>query len=229
MAVATASPGLTAAAHADSGTKARVAVPAESGPYAATINATAARHGIPPHLVEAVIRAESNFDARAISPKGALGLMQLMPTTAAMLGVRNPFDAKQNIEGGVRHLVDLLYRYSGNLRLALAAYNAGEEAVRRHAGVPPYPETLGYVERIVAAYERGPRAPTRRATATSETATGGPAISVAVATVAPEPDRSIMYRYESQDGTVVFTNVPPRPTSLASSGSIPDGRSAAAW
>jgi soluble lytic murein transglycosylase-like protein len=212
------------ASHAGMGERATAGVAhgvaAEAVPYASMIHATATRHGLPPHLVEAVIRAESNFDARAVSPKGAMGLMQLMPGTAVLLGVRNPFDVKQNVEGGVRHLVDLLYRFSGNLRLALAAYNAGEETVRRYGGVPPYPETVGYVERIVASYERGAsqrsssHAPAPGLGAAVDTSKDAARVIAAVAAAAPtEPDRSVVYRYETEDGAVVFTNVPRRPGS----------------
>src|SRR5213593_3253242 len=97
-------------------------------PYRDLIRAAAARHELAPELVESVIRVESNFKARAVSPKGARGLMQLMPATAAMLGVRNVFDVRQNLEGGVRHLRYLVDRYGGNLALALAAYNVGADA-----------------------------------------------------------------------------------------------------
>ena len=113
-------------------------------PYRDLIRAAAARHALAPELVESVIRVESNFQARAVSPKGARGLMQLMPATAAQLGVRNVFDVHQNIEGGVRHLRHLVDRYGGNLALALAAYNAGVEAVGRYGGIPPYAETQMY-------------------------------------------------------------------------------------
>lgn len=186
----------------------QVAPTADAVSHAAAIHAAAARYGVPAHLIEAIVRAESNFDPSAVSPKGARGLMQLMPGTATMLGVKNPFDVRQNLDGGVRHLVDLLHRFSGNLRYALAAYNAGEETVRRHGGVPPYPETMGYVERIVAAYQRGLRgSEVRPAAPPVATAPVAPAVT-AVAAVAPaEPERSVMYRYEAADGTVIFTNV----------------------
>jgi soluble lytic murein transglycosylase-like protein len=114
----------------------------------------AAEHAISPALVRAVIQAESAWNVRAISAKGALGLMQLMPATAADLGVTNPFDPEQNIRGGVKYLRVLLDRYEGNFELALAAYNAGPGAVDRHGRkVPPYRETQAYVRKIVSVSE----------------------------------------------------------------------------
>jgi soluble lytic murein transglycosylase-like protein len=113
------------------------------------IRDAARRHNVDVALVKAVIRAESDFVPRAISPKGALGLMQLMPATARRHNVWRAFEPQQNVEGGVTHLRYLLDRYGGNLRLALAAYNAGEKAVDAHGGVPPYPETLDYLARVL--------------------------------------------------------------------------------
>ncbi|MFQ5697905.1 MAG: transglycosylase SLT domain-containing protein [Myxococcota bacterium] len=122
--------------------------------YDAIIARAGARNRVSPALVKAVVHAESNFDRRAISRKGARGLMQLMPRTARSLGVSDPFDARQNIYAGSRYLRELIGRYSGNLRLALAAYNAGPGAVGRHSGVPPYRETRGYVRRVLTLYRR---------------------------------------------------------------------------
>ena len=113
------------------------------------IRAASRRHGVEFSLVKAVIKAESAFDIRALSPAGARGLMQLMPATAAMHGVSNIYSPNQNIEGGVRHLRLLLDRYDGNLTLTLAAYNAGSKAVQRYNGVPPYRETRQYVRRVL--------------------------------------------------------------------------------
>lgn len=118
--------------------------------YDELIQQIADRYEVDMALVKAVIRTESDFVPYAVSPKGARGMMQLMPATARMRGVYRPFDAKDNIDGGVRHLRYLLERYSGNLRLALAAYNAGEGAVNRHGGIPPYPETVDYVSKVIA-------------------------------------------------------------------------------
>ena len=115
----------------------------------------AARHNVDPNLVRAVIKVESNFNSNAVSNKGAMGLMQLMPQTARELKVKNPFDPEQNVDAGVRHLKYLLENYNGDVNLTLAAYNAGEGAVRRSAGVPHYSETQNYVKRITNLYYGG--------------------------------------------------------------------------
>jgi soluble lytic murein transglycosylase len=115
------------------------------------IDAVARTVGLDPHLIHAVVQVESNFDPAARSPKGALGLMQLMPATAARYGVTDPLDPADNLLGGARYLKDLLRRFDDNLALALAAYNAGEGAVARHDNrIPPYPETRAYVPRVLA-------------------------------------------------------------------------------
>ena len=117
--------------------------------YVESIGRIAARHELDPALVAAVIKVESDFQPRAVSPKGARGLMQLMPGTAAELGVKDPFDVEANIAGGTAYLSRLLDRNQGNLELALAAYNAGQKAVDRARGVPGFRETKDYVARVL--------------------------------------------------------------------------------
>jgi soluble lytic murein transglycosylase-like protein len=113
-------------------------------------------HGVDPKLVDAMVRVESSYNPNAVSRRGAMGLMQLMPATAKRLDVDDPFDPEKNIRGGVREFARLVDRYSGNLQLALAAYNAGEGAVARYRGVPPYNETRDYVSRIMTLYTGRP-------------------------------------------------------------------------
>jgi soluble lytic murein transglycosylase-like protein len=115
----------------------------------------AARHNVDPNLVRAVVKVESNFNSNAVSRKGAMGLMQLMPSTARELKVNNPFDPDQNVDAGVRHLKQLLENYRGDVNLTLAAYNAGSGAVARSAGIPHYAETQNYVRRITNLYYGG--------------------------------------------------------------------------
>jgi soluble lytic murein transglycosylase-like protein len=119
-----------------------------SGQYDLHVEEASAHHGVSPALVKAVIQVESEWDALAVSSKGARGLMQLMPFTAERFGVSDSFDARQNIFGGVRYLRLLLDLFGGDIDLALAGYNAGENAVLRYGGIPPYKETRGYVQKI---------------------------------------------------------------------------------
>ena len=118
----------------------------------ALIHKYAQIYGVDPSLVRAVMRHESGFKATAVSPKGAQGLMQLMPGTAALMGVKNPFDPEQNIAGGVGYLRDCLNRFQHNVPLAVAAYNAGPEAVARCGAIPPYQETQVFVNNVMGAY-----------------------------------------------------------------------------
>jgi len=126
--------------------------------YQRTIETAATRYKVNSAFIRAIIHAESHFNVKAVSKQGAQGLMQLMPTTAQALGVKNPFIAKQNIDGGVKHLAHLLKVYQGNNRLAAAAYNAGEGAVKKYSGIPPFAETKVYVERVDILYRRYQRA-----------------------------------------------------------------------
>jgi soluble lytic murein transglycosylase len=125
-------------------------------PFREMIAAAAFRHGVDSLLIEAIVAVESNFNPWAISPKGAMGLMQLMPETAQRYAVHNPFDPLQNITGGTRYLRDLLYRFDGDLPQALAAYNAGETAVLRYGGIPPYRETREYVQKVLTRSQARP-------------------------------------------------------------------------
>jgi hypothetical protein len=128
--------------------------------YAEIINSACNRHGVDPALVQALVKVESDFNPYALSKKGAMGLMQLMPQTALDLQVRNGFSPDENIDGGVKYLRYLLDRYEGNLSLALAAYNSGESAVQKWGTIPPYRETQDYVQRILKIYG-GKESPSR--------------------------------------------------------------------
>jgi transglycosylase-like protein with SLT domain len=118
----------------------------------AAIQKAATRHNVDPNLVRALVKVESNFNPNAVSRKGAMGLMQLMPQTARQLNLKNPFDPQQNVDAGVRHLKQLLETYGGDVKLSLAAYNAGSGAVARSRGIPRYAETQNYVRRITSLY-----------------------------------------------------------------------------
>jgi soluble lytic murein transglycosylase-like protein len=125
-----------------------------SAPLTAHIEEASQIYNLDPKLVQAVIQVESRFDSKAVSPKGAQGLMQLMPSTARDLQVGDPFNPRENIEGGARYLRYLLDTYNQDLSLALAAYNAGPEKVNIHKGIPPYLETRSYVQKVIQIYNR---------------------------------------------------------------------------
>ncbi|MFN7974788.1 MAG: lytic transglycosylase domain-containing protein [Acidobacteriota bacterium] len=138
------------------------ALPARA--FDADIVRAAGRHGLPVALVQAVVAVESAGDPRAVSSRGAMGLMQLMPATASRFGVDDPLDPGQSLEGGCAYLRWLIDRFDGSVALALAAYNAGESAVDRYAGIPPYEETRTYVRRVL---ERYTPTPTRSSSSSS--------------------------------------------------------------
>jgi soluble lytic murein transglycosylase-like protein len=148
------------------------------------IREVSARYNVDPALIRSVIETESNWNSKAVSSKGALGLMQLVPGTARQLGVNNAFDPKQNLDGGVRYLHTLLERYNGDLDRALAAYNAGPGAVDRARGVPRYRETREYVQKVTDSYFRP----------------GSNRLPHAFDAARP------IYRMVAEDGRVVFTN-----------------------
>ena len=161
-----------AAPAATTGTTGTTATTGAATPFAAEIDAAAARNGVDPALLRGLIRQESNFNADARSPAGATGLTQLMPATAAGLGVTNPSDPVQNIEGGAKYLKQQLDRFGGDVSKALAAYNAGPGAVQRYNGIPPYAETQNYVKNVTAyANEYRQQAGPAATTATATTAT----------------------------------------------------------
>jgi soluble lytic murein transglycosylase-like protein len=151
----------------------QVALPAKPQTLNEVINTISDRHHIDPDLINSVIHAESGFNPRAVSPKGARGLMQLMPQTASQLGVSNAFDPRSNVEGGTRYLSELLQRYNFDLIKALAAYNAGPQRVEQYRGVPPYFETHAYVAKIVREFNRKKIAE-RKVAAETRTAAPGP-------------------------------------------------------
>jgi hypothetical protein len=128
-------------------------------PYKEFIDASSARYGVDADLISSVIAAESNFNPHAISRRNARGLMQLLPETAAQLGVKNIFDPQENIDAGTRYLQGLLFRYKNNLALTLAAYNAGPQRVELYGSVPPFPETISYVRKVKSTYAKRKAAP----------------------------------------------------------------------
>lgn len=153
------------------------ALSSPGGAYDSVIQAVARKYDVPSDLIHSIIKAESNYDPNAISPKGAVGLMQLMPETARQYGVKDRFDPIENIEGGVRYLKDLVKLYNRRTNLVLAAYNAGQEAIKRYGGIPPYPETIQYIERVQSSYKK---------------------LTI--------QQRTIVYKYYDEKGRLVLTN-----------------------
>jgi len=141
------------------------------------IKDVAEKYSLEASLIHSIIRTESDYDPYCVSSKGALGLMQLMPETARIYGVGNPFNPRDNIEGGVRYLKELMNLYGRRTRFVLAAYNAGQTAVKRYGGIPPYPETRNYIEKVMASYPKS-----------------------IIKT------RTKVYKYQDSSGRVVFTN-----------------------
>lgn len=154
--------------------------------YRPLIREAAEQFGIDEKLVEAIIAVESNFNPKAVSTKDCKGLMQLHPETARRFGVENVFDPAENIEGGVKYLQFLMQRFDNNLTHVVAAYNAGEHAVERHSGIPPFKETRQYVKKVGRLYDLTGRAPE---------------------TERPQPARRV-FRLTLPDGRVLYTNTP---------------------
>ena len=152
------------------------------------VEQTASRFQMDPELIHAIVRVESGYDPKAVSSKGAMGLMQLIPATAQRFGVVDPFDPKQNLEGGVNYLKYLLGLFGGDLPLSLAAYNAGEHSVQRSGGIPAIPETQDYVRKVTNIYQPGD-APAQ------------------AKTTPKEPPKAPIVRYVDEYGVVHYTNV----------------------
>ncbi len=153
------------------------AAPRQNKTFDKIVKAVAKKYNLEASLIHSIIRAESNYDPHCVSSKGALGLMQLMPKTARTYGVGNPLEPRDNIEGGVRYLKDLINLYNGRTRFVLAAYNAGQTAVKKYGGIPPYPETKNYIEKVMNSYPKS-----------------------FIKT------RSKVYKYRDSSGRIVFTN-----------------------
>jgi len=168
-------------------TTASTASGSTSGNIDDLVKQTASRFQVDPELIRAMIRVESDYDPKAVSSKGAMGLMQLIPATAHRFGVANPFDPKQNLEGGVNYMKYLLDLFGGDLNLSLAAYNAGEHSVQRSGGIPAIPETQNYVRKVTSLYQNGD-AP------------------MAAKAASKEPPKLLIIRYVDEYGVVHYTN-----------------------
>jgi len=146
--------------------------------YDSIIRTMANQYGIDPQLIHSIIRAESNYDPQAVSSKGAVGLMQLMPATAKAYGVKDLYDPIENISGGIKYLNDLIRTYQQDHELILAAYNAGQDAVKKYNGGPPYPETVNYIRRVKTYWGKD----------------------------TPERKKTVVYRFRDKSGRLVLTN-----------------------
>ena len=179
----------------------RPVVPPENSEYDSLIDDCAARYKLEPSLIKAVIEAESDYDPLAISPKGAMGLMQLMPETAEMLGVDSPFDPEQNIEGGSKYLSELLEIFQGRIDLALAAYNAGPTLVGSLKRIPQNRETPRYVKKVLKVYvdEGGALPETFKTKEKEKTKKPEPE---------PEKPKGIVFLCKDEEGRTVITNIP---------------------
>ena len=168
-------------------------VPAQAAanqlPFHELVLAAAARYGVDAELISSVMEVESHFNPKAVSIKNARGLMQLLPETAARMGVKDIFDPKENIEGGTRYLKELLQLYNNDLTLALAAYNAGPEKVQRYGNVPPYRETESYVKQVKKKYQKNKAAPGAKTPAQPDPAKAGEPAPPAAAPPNPTPTR----------------------------------------
>ncbi len=193
---------------------ARPAVPDEysgSSPYRLLIESISFKNGVDPDLIDAMMKTESNYNPEAISPKGARGLMQLIPETGRRFGVQDLFDPRQNIEGGVRYVKYLLEKFHGNIDLSLAAYNAGENLVARLGKIPPISETRNYVQKIRAAYTK-PATPNRPIRIMGSTI---PVISASLPEAAPAADKAMeppsppVSNWKDERGVRHFSNLDP--------------------
>lgn len=166
--------------------------------YAPLVEDISAQHQVDPELVHAVIQVESDYNPRSLSSKGAIGLMQLLPETAAEYGVSDIWDPRQNINAGVKHLKHLLELFQNNLPLALSAYNAGMQAVERYEGIPPYPETRNYVRKVTSLYQGG-GSPLASSMASPQK--GGADLS---------PAHRTIYKYRDSQGRICYSSVIPK-------------------
>jgi soluble lytic murein transglycosylase-like protein len=169
-----------------------------SNSYLEMIQEVSRKEGVDPGFIAAVVKAESNFNPNAVSQKGAMGLMQLMPHLAKKYSLTNPFDTKENLATGVKVLKNLLGYYNGDKKLALAAYNAGHNAVKKYSGVPPYPETKNYINTVLKHYQNYQQDKNISFTAP------------AAETTTRRPSPSKIYKIVDQNGSILFTNLPRR-------------------